>query len=98
MYNGAMENTLPAHLFWDTDPDTLDMEQHRVYIIERVLEHGREEDARWLFRQYSRSAIAEIVNTSRRLSQKSKNYWGIILGLWNTPPQSAKQPAKIWKY
>lgn len=89
---------MPSHLFWDTDPDQMDLERHRAYIIERVLEHGDDEDARWLFRQYSRSVIAGVVQKSRRLSQKSKNYWSIILGLWKTLPQSAPQPAKIWKY
>lgn len=89
---------MPAHLFWDTEADQIDPELHRTYIIERVLEHGREEDTQWLFQQYDRQLIAEVVRKSRRLSSKSKNYWGIILGLWRQIPPSARQPAKIWKY
>ena len=93
-----MEASIPAHLFWDTDPDQLDPEQHRAYIIERVLEHGNEKDAEWLFTEYARPAITDVLEKSRRISAKSKNYWGIILGLWKQLPQSAPQPARIWKY
>lgn len=95
-YNRDMEMAMPLHLFWDTDQ--ADPGQHPAYIIERVLEHGRKEDAEWLFRQYDRQTIAEVVKKSRRLSPKSRNYWGIMLGLWKQLPPSARQPAKIWKY
>ena len=91
-----MENAMPSHLFWDTDQ--ADPVKHSAYIIERVLEYGREEDAQWLFRRYDRQTIAEVIGKSRRLSRKSRNYWGIIFGLWKELPQSAKQPAKIWMY
>lgn len=69
-----MEPQALSRLFWDTDPDRLDEEGHRAYIIERVLEYGRTEDVRWLFRRYDRGSIAEVVQKSRRLSPKSKNY------------------------
>ncbi|MEK7098953.1 MAG: hypothetical protein AAB916_00355 [Patescibacteria group bacterium] len=91
-----METQLPTHLFWDTDQ--VDPVRHPDYVIERVLEYGRERDARWLFRRYDRHAIADVIEKSRRLSRKSKNYWGIMLGLWKQLPPSAKQPAKIWMY
>ena len=93
-----MRQDIPAHLFWDTDPEQVDPERHRAYIIERVLEHGNEKDAEWMLRQYARQAIIEVLEKSRRISAKSKNYWGIILGLWKQLPQSAKRPAQIWKY
>ncbi|OHA02955.1 MAG: hypothetical protein A3C92_02790, partial [Candidatus Sungbacteria bacterium RIFCSPHIGHO2_02_FULL_53_17] len=63
--------SLSERLFWDIDPSQLDEHRHRVYVIERVLEYGREEDARWLFRRYDRAAITEVVRESRRLSRKS---------------------------
>ena len=94
----SMVQGMPAHLFWDTDPEQLDPERHRAYIIERVLEHGNDKDAEWMLRRYARPVIVEVVKKSRRLSPKSKNYWGIMLGLWKQLPQSAKQPEKIWKY
>ncbi len=34
-------------LFWDIDPETLDLEKHSRFIIERVLKKGSLED--WLY-------------------------------------------------
>ena len=87
-----------SSLFWDTDMDTLDFKQHRRFIIERVLEQGTSTDAAWLLTQYPVSVIAEVVRTSRRLSEKSKNYWGLKFGVWNHSVPSTKQRATIWNY
>jgi hypothetical protein len=32
------------NLFWDVDPERLDLERHRSYVVARVLEHGTIED------------------------------------------------------
>ena len=100
-YDGDMAIPSSAHfLFWDIDIDKLDLERYRHFVIERVLEHGTNSDATWIFMQYPTSVIADIAQTSRRLSEKSRNYWGLKLGLWNHPisMQSVKKPATIWKY
>jgi hypothetical protein len=40
-----------TYLFWDVDPQGLDMEDHAPYIVERVLDNGQMND--WFFiRQY----------------------------------------------
>ena len=38
-------------LFWDTNPKYR-CEKHARYIIERVLELGRDNEVRWVFEQY----------------------------------------------
>lgn len=37
-------------LFWDTDPASMDLWNHKKFIIERILEFGDEDAYRWMFR------------------------------------------------
>jgi hypothetical protein len=66
-------------LFWDADVTGLDLQQNKEYIIERVLELGDEKAVRWLFSNYLRSEIRQVLTGSRRISRKSSNYWSLIL-------------------
>ncbi len=67
-------------LFWDVDPSTIDTQKHARYVIERILDFGRPEEVRWLFRQYPRGTIKEVLNLPRvQLSPKSKNLWTLVL-------------------
>ncbi|OGF59996.1 MAG: hypothetical protein A2Y62_18395 [Candidatus Fischerbacteria bacterium RBG_13_37_8] len=65
-------------LFWDTDYKKLDIKKHKVYIIERILEAGDFESIKWLFTAYSKSDIKKVITSSRVISPKTKNFWGII--------------------
>ena len=64
-------------LFWDVDPAGIDLKRHSRYIIERVLEFGNLTDVCWLQRHYPTAHIMEVCESSRRLSQKSRNFWRI---------------------
>lgn len=65
--------------FWDVDPVALDPLLHKAYIIDRILEFGDEKAARWLFEAYTRDDIAAILESSRSLSVKSRNFWRLRL-------------------
>ena len=71
-------------LFWDTDASTVDLERHRKYVIERVLEFGNEAAYRWLFATFSREDIAAVVKTSSRISRQTAtmmaNFYGLPKG------------------
>jgi len=67
--------------FWDINIRELDTSKHSNYIIERLLELGDSEAVKWLKKTYSEDTIIEVVNNSRNLSQKSRNYWEIIYNL-----------------
>jgi hypothetical protein len=68
-------------LFWDVDPLTIDVKQHRRYIIERVLEMGELDALLWLQRLYPTSVIIETLESSRKISAKSRNFWEIWFGV-----------------
>lgn len=89
---------LPKKIFWDVDASMLDIKRHRVFIIERALEHGNEKVIRWLFKMFSQKEIAAVVKSSRRLSPKSRNFWCLKLGLWQPKKQLTKQHGTIWRF
>jgi hypothetical protein len=67
-------------LFWDTNPKKIDLKKHARYIIERILEFGREDEVSWVFRQYPKRAIKKVINLPRvQLSPKSKALWSLLL-------------------
>ena len=55
------------------------MDEHARYIIERIAELGDGQAAGWLTQQYPAAAIYDVVNSSRRVSPKSANFWRLKL-------------------
>jgi len=66
-------------IFWDVDPNALDIERHRVFIAERIFEYGDEQAINWLLKNFPRFLLRKIVRQSRRLSAKTRNFWKIKL-------------------
>ncbi len=75
---------IPQHLrplFWDTNFDTFDPGAYPIYTIERVLEHGDEDDMRWLLAVFPRDQVREVLRTDRRLTARSANFWSLVFDL-----------------
>jgi len=68
-------------LFWDTNLEKFDPAAYPVYTIERVLEHGDEEDMAWLLRVFSVEQIREVLRTDRHLTSRSANFWALVFDL-----------------
>lgn len=66
-------------LFWDTKPENIDKEKHKRYIIERVLEFGRDDEVRAIVKEYSQDDIREVMNKKRGLTPITKNLWVHLL-------------------
>ena len=66
-------------LFWDTDPAGIDIKKNAPYIIERVLDFGRDSEVRWLWKTYSKPLLRKVVNRSRSLRPRTKALWKLIL-------------------
>ncbi len=50
-------------LFWDTDFDTINAEQHKHFIIQRILERGNDTDIKSLIDYYGVAEIEHIIHT-----------------------------------
>ncbi len=75
---------LPAWLkpfFWDVDVENLDLKQHHVFIIERLLNEGDHKALSWLFKTYLNEEIKKAVSTSKKLTLKSARCWQNYYGL-----------------
>ena len=65
-------------LFWDVDPNKIDLKKHARYVIERVLDFGNDEEVRWMWHTYSRPQIREVVEKSRVLHEESRSLWRLL--------------------
>ncbi|GAB6391467.1 MAG: hypothetical protein MdMp014T_0840 [Treponematales bacterium] len=77
-----MNTHFSKNLFWDIDLETLDMEKHAAYIVERVLDDGRMED--WLFirHYYGLERLKKVAQTIRSMSSKALSF---ISAVTDTP-------------
>ncbi|MDO8668180.1 MAG: hypothetical protein Q7K35_03715 [bacterium] len=66
-------------LFWDIDPRTLNIKKHANYIIERIMEFGKDKEVKWLWRTYSQPQLKKVVRSSRVLNPRTKTLWSLLL-------------------
>ena len=81
--NIEAEKSVPRRfrsLFWDTDLSKITVRNNASYIIERVLELGGLGAVRWIQKMYPTRQIVETCESSRKISDKSKNFWRIWFG------------------
>lgn len=67
--------------FWDVNLEELDLHDHRIFIIERLLNEGDHLALKWLFDTYSKDTIREAIKTSRGLTLKTARCWQNYFGL-----------------
>ncbi|MCX6716718.1 MAG: hypothetical protein NTV72_02240 [Candidatus Taylorbacteria bacterium] len=70
---------LRQSLFWDTNPDKVDIQKNAQYIIERVLDFGRDTEVKWLYETYDKSLLRNTILNSRSLMPGTKKLWTLIL-------------------
>ncbi len=101
-----MANSIPQfaqRYFWDIDAKKLDTGKHATYVIERLLEWGNPQAARWLLQRYSRRKIVSVLKKTRALSRMSANFWAVYLGLPRREirclsKRYQKQRNGVWNY
>ena len=73
---------LSPHLFWDTDSKKLDLNVHKRFVIQRVLEYGLLKD--WLLLSNNFS-FSEIANEAAQIPGLDKRAASFIAFLGNFP-------------
>jgi hypothetical protein len=68
-------------LFWDTSLSKIHIKRNARYIIERGLEFGNMNAIEWLQKVYPLQTIIDVLNMSRIISDKSRNFWLIWFGV-----------------
>ena len=70
--------SMSKHLFWDVDVEELDLDKHKSYIVQRVLEYGMMEDWTLLKHQLGIKEIAEVCKSLRTLDPKALAFISLI--------------------
>jgi len=65
--------------FWDCDFDKLTIEKYPKFITERILNYGDWDSIRWLFGFIKSDFTKQLIESSRNLNEKTRNFWKIIL-------------------
>lgn len=68
-------------LFWDCDFSSLSWEDHRDYIIKRILTAGNWESVRWLRVRLGDTALRRWIeeNGGGGMDPRQLRFWGLIL-------------------
>jgi hypothetical protein len=64
--------------FWDCDFNKLNLQTYPEFIIERVLFYGTLQDIQWIYKQVNESLFIKTATSSRRLDNRTKNFWKVI--------------------
>lgn len=87
--------------FWDTKFSDLHLEQHKMFIIERLLEEGNSNAIRWLLNVFPSHDLEHVVCTSRRIRAKTASFWKNRLSIHKPilcmQKHSFPKPAALWK-
>lgn len=67
-------------LFWDVDIDTIDINKHKKFIIERVIKKGSMHDWHTALSLYGKDTVRDKVLTIRTLDPKSLNFLSLYFG------------------
>lgn len=78
------DSELPTRLrqcFWDCDFSSLSWEDHRDYIIKRILTHGDWNSVRWLRVCLGDAALRRWIeeNAGGGMDPRQLRFWGLIL-------------------
>lgn len=65
-------------LFWDVDPKTIDTKKHARYIIERILDYGKDREVQWMWGAYPHTIVRDIVKHSRVLHPQTRSLWQLL--------------------
>lgn len=63
------------------DFENIDPQKSGQYIIARLIDRGDDKAIRWLFTNYSKDIIKNVVTTRRGFSSKTANFWALVLGV-----------------
>ncbi len=90
-------SALSPHLFWDVDPGKITWEKDSHFLVQRILEYGKESDWQLLIRKYTVKEIAEIATQFRTLDEVALSFISTISKIpihhfrCYTPKQSAQR-------
>lgn len=89
--------------FWDVDAKKLDPRDHPKYIINRLLDKGNLDAARWVLHNFPKELIIETIKKMRDFSPKTANFWAQFYSIPKEEiaclnPQFLALRKQLWPY
>ena len=89
--------------FWDVVFEKIDLEKNKEYILKRILNYGDEKAVDWMYNNFKKSEIKNTLSNFRGYSQKSANYWALMLDVPKKEVLCLKNPLSkgqrtFWPY
>lgn len=89
--------------FWDVDFERLNIDEHRLYIIKRILNCGEERALKWLNKHFTKEEQIEALTSIREFSPRSANFWALVLNVPKTKvkclqKQYLRRRKRLWPY
>lgn len=60
---------LSKSILWDVEPESIQIQEHKAWIIQRVLEYGEYEDWKSILGYYGLNVIVDVCKTLRTLDK-----------------------------
>lgn len=80
-------------LFWEVDSTTIDLERHRDYVLERVMQRGNWAAMRWVVSAFSVAQLADfLTRKGNRLAPRERAFWSLIAGQERVSEPGGGQP------
>ncbi len=80
MLSHPLHTNFTASLFWDVEPEAIDFDKHRRWVVQRVLEYGRIEDWHAIRELYGLDSVVETAQQVRTLDPKAHAFLCLISG------------------
>ncbi len=65
--------------FWDVRFEKINLRKNREYVLRRILDYGDERAVAWMYDNFEKAEIRNVLSGFRGYSQKSANYWSLML-------------------
>ncbi|MBI5356717.1 hypothetical protein HZB78_03835 [Candidatus Collierbacteria bacterium] len=106
MANLPLPATLPAEFhrfFWDIDATNLDPSRHPHYVINRLLDKGNLDAAKWVLGNFAKETIKETFRKRKDFSPWNGRFWSHYLNLEEKEvaclnPSYLNQRRQLWPY
>lgn len=87
---------LPSFLepyFWDVDFKKMSGQKSKMLILKSVLERGNIKAIRWLFRNFTKKDVKQLLFTDKDLSPLTSNFWADYFNIDKVKIPSLKNPS-----
>lgn len=89
-------------IFWDVDPDAIELERDANGVLARVLERGCLDDVKWLIQSYGLARIHSFFREvwAPEITERTRGFWRAFFEAenetWAAPPTFRKNNSSLW--